>query len=198
MPRVSRNQQIRKWFENLLSLCSQLLYGLYSMKPLPWPAIFSTHQLALAITGHFWMCSTRPSCARLRILAATVSNSLFPPSPEVLDSTHVVYVVWSPWSRWFYIGKVIDFRQRLRRHLNGFLKPEVVPQQPYMVLLSSRAGGDSCAAASQYFFTPIAACPSDEDTIRLETFLINTLHPPLNEPYATGFSSCVASLAARL
>jgi len=31
----------------------------------------------------------------------------------------------------------MDFRERLRRHLNGFLKPDIVPQQHYMMFFAS-------------------------------------------------------------
>ena len=57
---------------------------------------------------------------------------LWPPSSDLIDAGIVVYIIWSPWSRLLYIGKTIDFRERIRRHLRGLLQPESAHPQPYM------------------------------------------------------------------
>ena len=47
------------------------------------------------------------------------------------------------------------------------------------------AGGSRAQALSQLIFVPIAQCATEEDTRQLEQNIIDTLHPPLNQPYVS-------------
>ena len=84
---------------------------------------------------------------------------------------------------YFYIGKTVDFMARVRRHTYGFLRSDSAHPQPYATFLCGRAGGDAPRALSQLIFTPTARCFSDEAATKTLRHLIDTEHPPLNEPY---------------
>lgn len=129
------------------------------------------------------MASCKPFYARLRALAAPLPGSSWPFTLDLLDSAFVVYIAFSRTSHLFYIGKPNEFISRLRRHCYGFLRPESAHPQPYVTVLRSLFGGDASAALASLIFVPIAHCYSEEDALKLEKHLIDTEHPPLNEPY---------------
>lgn len=166
-----------------MALIRSSLAVLYSCKPLPWKAILSFHRLILFITPHFLAASTRRHLCRLRVLCSSLPCSTWPTRDKDLDAAFVVYVIWSPWFRPFYVGKSIDFHARVRRHLNGLLSPATSAQQPYMVYVTSKAGGCASKAVAPWFFTPIVCCSSDEEALNLEQRLISTLQPRLNAPF---------------
>jgi len=141
------------------------------------------------------MCSVRRTHARPRILAATLPGTTWPLSLDLLDSTFVVYMAWSPLTGLFYIGKTNDFRERLRRHINGFLRQASSHPQPYMVALIAAFKGDAPAALASLVYIPIARCYSEEAALRLEHYLINSEHPPLNEPYVQKLLSLPVPMA---
>lgn len=91
----------------------------------------------------------------------------------------------SPRNRYFYIGKTVNFRERLRKHFIGFLRPDSARPQPYMNFLISLAGGCPAAALSGLIFVPIALCINADSALELEQHIINSEHPPLNEPYVS-------------
>ena len=184
MPTVSRSGQVRFWSSIVLLLLTGVLEILYRDEgPLPWSSIFQTHRAIYPFAAHFLICSYVRAHARIRLLAATVAGSTWPFSPDVLESTHVVYVIWCPFRRLFYIGKTIDFMARLRRHIYGFLAPDSAHPQPYTSVLCAHFGGDAARALASIIFTPISRCFEEEATLRLERRLIDSMHPPLNEPY---------------
>ena len=183
MPCVSRTSQDRFSILTSLSLASGALLTLYSQAgSLPWPQIFMTHRITILLTGYFLTASTFRFHARLRRLASTVRGSCWPPSPQLLDSRFIVYMIYSPWHKYFYIGSTVNFRERLRQHFLGFLRPESASPQPYMAFLTSLAGGCPSLALSMLIFVPIALCSCSEDAFDLEQNLINAEHPQLNSP----------------
>ena len=183
MPTVSWSSEVRLWCACALLLLQGILEVLYRTGPLPWPNIFETHRAIYIFYTHFLISSCIRAHARLRLLASTVADSTWPFTPDLLESTHVVYLIWCPFRQLFYIGKTVDFMVRLRRHIYGFLAPESAHPQPYMSVLCAQARGDAAHALSSIVFMPIARCFEEEATLVLERSLIDSMHPPLNEPY---------------
>ena len=180
---MSLSKQFRTQILFGFALIRRLFESSYSLQQLPWSNIFTLHSLSLHISGSLFISSTRPYIARIRSLMASLPGALWPPTSLHLDAANVIYVIWSPWYRLYYIGQTVDFQQRVRRHINGFLRPNSSPQQPYMVYLTARAQGLPHIALASWFFAPIIQCGNQEELVQLETHLIHTLQPPLNEPF---------------
>ena len=95
-----------------------------------------------------------------------------------------MYLAFSIWQKHFYIGKTLDFRERLRKHIIGFLRPGMARPQPYMTYLTYAACGSLSLALSRTICVPIAMCEDETTALQLEQHLISTVHPSLNDPYA--------------
>ena len=183
MPCVFRSSQFRTWILNCCTLVRAIFEYLYIQTPLPWGSIFAAHRLALFLSGDCLMSSTHSRFASIRAISSALPNSLWPPCPSHLDAANIINLVWSPWYRHYYIGKTVNFKERLRRHIHGFLNPHSSPQQPYQMYLIAKAGGLSHRAVSSCFFMPIIQCSNADDLLGIEGYLIRTLQPRLNEPY---------------
>ena len=184
MPCVSWTPHIRDAIVTSLALLHDNLYKVYSSPgPLRWDCIFRLHSVGFLLARHFFMASTFRRHVHLRVLAASLPYSTWPPSELLLDATFVVYVMWSPWRPYIYVGKTIYFKERLRKHIYVFLHPHCDSQQPYMEVLRRQAHGDAPRAASSWLYLPVACCPDDSAAVALEQHLIATVHPHLNEPY---------------
>ncbi|CAK0879436.1 unnamed protein product, partial [Prorocentrum cordatum] len=189
MPCVSRAPHIRLVVSTLIGLIQDYLYVLYSdTGPLKWGGIFALQSTGFGLAAHFLMASTFKRHARLRILATTLLRSTRPPSESLLDASFVVYIMWSPWRPYFYVGKTVNFRERLRKHIDAFLNASCDSQQPYMEVLRRHARGDAARAASAWFYLPIGCLPSDAQAFTLEQHVIDSEHPRLNVPYVHRFA----------
>ena len=93
------------------------------------------------------------------------------------DAKVVVYLVFSLWHKHFYIGKTLDFWERLRKHIIGFLRPGMARPQPYMTYLTYAACGSPSLALSRTICVPIAMCEDETTALQLEQHLISTVHP---------------------
>ncbi|CAK0858357.1 unnamed protein product [Prorocentrum cordatum] len=182
--RVSRSPRDRKLIIAGLALLQDCLLHLYSFAgSLPWDCIFVLHRLGFVLARHFLMATTHKFYARIRLLAATLPGATWPPTEALMDAPFVVYLMWSPWRRLFYIGKTIYYKERLRKHLYAFLRPSNDSQQPYMAYLRHCSGGDAPSAAASWLYLPIARFSSDAAASSLERHLIDVEHPRLNEPH---------------
>ena len=183
MPCISRSREIRFCDITTLALVRYALQNVYSVSPFIWPCIFTLLRSGIVLAASLLMSSTTAFYSKLRALATSLPSSTWPPSPDSLHAEFVVYLIFSPWHKYFYIGKTVDFQQRVRRHLQGLLYPGNHKPQPYMTFLSTLFRGDRAAAAASLIFLPIAHAPNNADLIELERHIIDTVHPPLNEPY---------------
>ena len=123
--RVSRALQERHFIFTSLAVTSGILLKLYSRAGhLPWHCIFGAHRTMILLPGYLLNSSKLGRHARLRTLASSTRGSTWPPlSLQLLDSKAVVHLAFNPWHKYFYIGKMMDFRERLRKHILGFLRP---------------------------------------------------------------------------
>ena len=184
MPCVSRTPHIRLAIVTCLTLLQAVLHTHYSLPgPLHWDSIFLLHSMGFVLAGHLLMASTFRRHARLRALAATLPGSTWPPDEQLLEGTFIVYLMWSPWRPYIYVGKTVHFKERLRKHLYAFLTPQNDSQQPSMEVLRCQANRDAPLAASSWLYLPIARFSNDAEAVTLEQHLISTEHPHLNEPY---------------
>ena len=185
-PRVSRAPQERHFIFTPLAVTSGILLKLYSHAGhIPWQNIFAAHHIMILLSEYLSVSSKLGQYARLRTQASSPQGTTWPLlSLQLLDAKVVVYLAFSLWHKHFYIGKTLDFRERLRKHIIGFLRPGMARPQPYMTYLTYAACGSPSLALSRTICVPIAMCEDETTALQLEQHLISTVHPSLNDPYA--------------
>ena len=102
----------------------------------------------------------------------------------MLDAKTVVYMGFRPPHRYLYLGKTLNFSERLRKHTLAFLRPGYSARtQAYMSFLTMISEGSASRALADMLFFPLALCSDESSALALEHHFISTAPPSLKDPY---------------